>query len=84
MFEYDPIAVLSGIDVPVSALIAADGDGQRARALAAVSTARVAAGGTPIEVSPFGHDGHNLMRYRPEAVSASILAVERPGAPRHQ
>jgi hypothetical protein len=23
----------------------------------------------------FGHDGHNLMRYRPEAVSAAILSV---------
>jgi hypothetical protein len=26
-------------------------------------------------VSSFGHDGHNLMRYRPEAVTATILSV---------
>jgi hypothetical protein len=28
-----------------------------------------------IRAVSFGHDGHNLMRYRPEAVSAAILSV---------
>ncbi len=79
MFEYDPAATLAGVEAPVVALVAADEDGERTRALAAVSAARVAAGRTPIEISSFRHDGHNLMRYRPEAVSAAILSVAAPG-----
>ena len=31
--------------------------------------------GRRIRAASFGHDGHNLMRYRPEAVSAAILSV---------
>jgi hypothetical protein len=27
----------------------------------------------------FPHDGHNLMRYRPDAVSAAILSVADDG-----
>ncbi len=37
------------------------------------SAARVAAGRGPIRALSFGRDGHNLMRYRPEAVTAAIL-----------
>jgi pimeloyl-ACP methyl ester carboxylesterase len=76
MFGYDPVATLTAVRAPVAALLAADdATGSRAAALAAVSGARVAAGIPPIETVAFGHDGHNLMRYRPEAVSAAILSV---------
>jgi pimeloyl-ACP methyl ester carboxylesterase len=76
MFRYDPIAALVAVDAPVVALAAADDEtGSRGTALAAVSSARVAAGRSPIRSASFGHDGHNLMRYRPVAVGAAILAV---------
>ena len=79
MFTYDPIATLRGVRAPVVALVAADDeDGSRARALARRSAARVAAGRRRSEPSSFGHDGHNLMRYRPREVSAAILV----GSPR--
>jgi pimeloyl-ACP methyl ester carboxylesterase len=76
MFRYDPAATLARVVAPVVALVAADDDeGSRRRALADVSAARVAAGRDPIEATSFGHVGHNLMRYRPDAVSATILSV---------
>ena len=34
-----------------------------------------AAGNPTARIVPFRHDGHNLMRYRPDAVSAAILGV---------
>lgn len=74
MFEYDPEATLAAIDAPVVAIAAADDEtASRARALQRASTARVAAGRVTIRVVSFGRDGHNLMRYRPEAVTAAIL-----------
>jgi pimeloyl-ACP methyl ester carboxylesterase len=80
MFMYDPIATLTAVDAPISALIAADDDdGSRAAALASVSTAREAAGRRPIEHVSFGHDGHNLMRYRPVEVATAIAAVDGLG-----
>jgi len=79
MFAYDPVATLTAVTAPVVALSAAssgdDAPGARARALAVASAARVAAGRDPIRPVSFGHDGHNLMRYRPEAVTAAILTV---------
>ena len=76
MFEYDPQTVLPDVDAPIIALIAADDEvGSRARALAMVSSAREAAGHPPIRAVVFGHDGHNLMRYRPDEVAAAILSV---------
>lgn len=76
MFSYDPLEILPGIQAPVVALTAAD-DGMRSRdrALAEASAARVSAGRTSIPVTAFPHDGHNLMRYRPDAVSAAILSL---------
>lgn len=80
MFGYDPEASLSAVSVPVIALAAADDEtGSRARALACANTAREAAGRSPIRIVSFGRDGHNLMRYRPEAVTAAILEVAGPG-----
>ena len=76
MFDYDPLATLARVAAPVVAVAAADDEtGSRARALAAASKARAAAGRGVIRSASFEHDGHNLMRYRPEAVSAAILSV---------
>jgi pimeloyl-ACP methyl ester carboxylesterase len=76
MFGYDPLSTLARVAAPVVAVAAADDEtGSRARALAAASKARAAAGRGVIRFSSFEHDGHNLMRYRPEAVSAAILSV---------
>ena len=76
MFDYDPVATLVKIAAPVVALSTADDEeGSRGRALASASAARVAMGRDAIAVTRFERDGHNLMRYRPDAVSAAILAV---------
>jgi pimeloyl-ACP methyl ester carboxylesterase len=76
MFRYDPLATLPAVTAPVVALAAADDEaGSRARALTAASDARAAAGLSRIRAASFGRDGHNLMRYRPGAVSAAILSV---------
>lgn len=79
MFDYEPLGTLSRVSSRVVALQAAnDEDGARARALATTSAARTAANRDPIRTESFGHDGHNLMRYRPDAVSAAILSVAEP------
>jgi len=79
MFDYDPDSVLTRVSAAVVALRAADdADGGRARALARRSAARVSAGRDPIRVEAFERDGHNLMRYRPDAVSAAILSIAEP------
>lgn len=76
MFRYDPVATLTAIAGRVTALAAADDEtGSRAKALAAVSAARVAAGHEAIVDIPFRHDGHNLMRYRPREVAAAIASI---------
>ena len=76
MFGYHPIETLAAVDAPMVALVAADDEvGTRGEALAAASDARAAAGLSRIRAASFGHDGHNLMRYRPDAVSAAILSV---------
>jgi len=76
MFRYDPVSTLADVTAPVVAVAAADDEtGSRAAALTAASGARTAAGLGAIRVVSFEHDGHNLMRYRPEAVSAAILSV---------
>jgi pimeloyl-ACP methyl ester carboxylesterase len=76
MFRYDPLVTLASIAAPVVAVAAADNEARsRATALVTASEARVAEGLGPIRVVSFEHDGHNLMRYRPEAVSAAILSV---------
>ncbi len=84
MFRYDPVATLAEVEAPIVALSAAtstdDQPGERRRALAAVDAARVAAGRPNISTVAFPHDGHNLMRYRPDAVSAAILSVSATAA----
>ncbi len=86
MFDYDPVAALAAVDAPIVALLAADPSddrpGTRDAAMAAVDAARASAGRPPIRTVPFRHDGHNLMRYRPDAVSAAILSVASDTADR--
>ena len=48
-------------------------------ALTRISAARVSAGRGPIAVRPFPQVGHNLMRYRPDEVTAAILGVSAEG-----
>jgi pimeloyl-ACP methyl ester carboxylesterase len=80
MFRYDPHAILPEVDAPITALVAMDDEVRsRARALAAVSAAREAKGRAPIRAIVSGHDGHNLMRYRPDEVAAAILSVGEGG-----
>lgn len=76
MFEYEPSVTLARVAAPVAILAAADDEvGSRALALARASAARVAAGRDAIAITSFGHDGHNLMRYRPAEVTAAILSI---------
>ncbi len=80
MFGYDPLAALLNIQAPIAALIAvAAGEPARARTLDVVSAGRVAAGRDPIAMTSLPH-GHNLMRYRPEVVTAAILSVAASAA----
>jgi hypothetical protein len=76
MFRYDPIQTLAATGAPVVALVAGpDETGARATALADASAARAKAGRSRIQAASFDRVGHNLMRYRPDAVSAAILSV---------
>ena len=80
MFAYDPLAVLPEVQAPITALIAADDEvGSRLAALSDVSAARVTAGHGAIAVRAFPHVGHNLMRYRPDEVTAAILGFSADG-----
>jgi pimeloyl-ACP methyl ester carboxylesterase len=76
MFRYDPLETLATISAPVVALVAgADETGARAAALADASAARARAGRSRIQAASFDRVGHNLMRYRPDAVSTAILSI---------
>ena len=79
MFRFDPATTLARVSAPVVALQAGDDEDRvRAQELAATSTARSGAGRDPIRIESYGHAGHNLMRYRPDAVSAAILSIAEP------
>ena len=74
MYAYQPEAVLGAVRAPILALVARDDTGGlREAALEAVGAARVAAGAGPIEVLRFPDAGHNLPRYRPDALTAALL-----------
>lgn len=86
MFEYQP-AALASISAPVLVAVAGAGtaDDEIARerdlALDDVRSARAAAGIAPLHVVRFPGTGHNLMRYRPSALSAQLLELlERAAA----
>lgn len=81
MFDYDPVATLGAVPVPVDVLVAGAGTADdetahdRAVALDEVVAARAAAGMPPTRVVRFPGTGHNLMRYRPEEVAAQVVAL---------
>ena len=76
MFDYEPVATLADVMCPAIALLAGDDEeGSRTRALAVVNDARSAAGRERVRLLRAGDAGHNLMRYRPDAVAAAILSV---------
>ena len=82
MFAYVPGSTLARVAAPVVALLAGeDEDGSRTRALAEASDARSTAGRDPVALSLFERAGHNLMRYRPDSVSAAILSIAGPAGP---
>ncbi|MDP9481904.1 MAG: alpha/beta fold hydrolase [Chloroflexota bacterium] len=76
MFSYRPVPALSAVRAPIVALIAADDDGSRSAALDDVAHALSQAGRPPIRRVDLRASGHNLMRYRPAAVTAAILAID--------
>ena len=76
LFDHRPLDILSRVRAPVVALVAAEDEaGTRRPALRAVQATRSQAGLSPIRLADFPSDGHNLMRYRPDAVTAAVLAV---------
>ncbi len=76
IFRYLPRAILTGLDVPIVALVAVDDDERaKAGALAEVQVALAAAGRPPIEVARFPDDGHNLPRYRPDELAGAIIGL---------
>jgi pimeloyl-ACP methyl ester carboxylesterase len=76
MFRYRPLEVLAALDIPIVAMVAADGEeGPKATALLAVQTARQASGRKAIDVARFPTEGHNLPRYRPDELTGAILGL---------
>ena len=84
MFDYDPLATLPAVEAPLTVLMAADDDEHsREHALAEALGALTDAGRPVPTVLRYPHIGHNLMRYRPDEVSAAILTShEGPDARR--
>jgi pimeloyl-ACP methyl ester carboxylesterase len=78
MYGYQPLEQLAGVRAPVTVLVAspgtADDEDERERRLAVddAQQARAAAGGEPMAVRYFEGVGHDLMRHRPEEVSAEL------------
>jgi pimeloyl-ACP methyl ester carboxylesterase len=84
MYEYQPLEALSQVDCPVSLLAASPGtpddEDERERRLAIddAQAARAAAGLEPMAVRVFDGAGHDLMRYRPDAVTQELERLARP------
>ena len=77
MFAYTP-SVLTDVAAPVTAVLVLDDEiASRARALEEASAARVRAGRAPIRVVRMPALGHNVMRYRPRDLAATLLEVVR-------
>jgi pimeloyl-ACP methyl ester carboxylesterase len=83
MLAYEPTETLAAAPVPVTVLVAGAGTADdeaahdRAVALDEVVAARLAAGMPPTRVVRFPGTGHNLMRYRPDAVAEELSALGR-------
>jgi pimeloyl-ACP methyl ester carboxylesterase len=76
MFAYRPVPALATVPGRMVALVAADDDGSRLAALDVVARSVVPVGGPPIRLVDLRAVGHNLMRYRPAAVTAAILSLD--------
>jgi pimeloyl-ACP methyl ester carboxylesterase len=83
MYRYQPLEALAQAACPVSVLVAspgtADDEDERERRLAIddAQLARAAAGLEPMTVHVFDGAGHDLMRYRPDAVAAELERLAR-------
>ena len=81
MFAYRPTTALAALDRPLVVLVAepggADDEDVRERRLALddLVSARATAGVPPTRVVRFVGSAHNLMRYRPDEVCASIAGL---------
>jgi pimeloyl-ACP methyl ester carboxylesterase len=75
MFEYDPIQALAAVKAPLVAFLAGEDVEVRLRAAQAASAARRALGLTEMTTLRYDHVGHNLMRYRPQAVTDAIASL---------
>jgi pimeloyl-ACP methyl ester carboxylesterase len=81
MFAYQPATALGDLARPLTILVAepggADDDDVRERRLALddLLVSRSAAGMPPARVVRFAGSAHNLMRYRPDEVSAEVLGL---------
>ena len=81
MFAYRPMTALGELDRPLTVLVAepggADDEEVRERRLALddLLAVRSAAGMPPARVVRFAGSAHNLMRYRPDEVSANVLGL---------
>jgi pimeloyl-ACP methyl ester carboxylesterase len=73
MYEHQPFEVLAAVEAPISALLAAEDEtGSRRPRLAALNAALRAGGRPGLRAIDLSAWGHNLMRYRPDAVAAAI------------
>ena len=78
MYRYQPLEALAHADVPLTLLMAgaasADDEDERERRLAIedVQRARAEAGTSPMRVRIFEGAGHDLMRYRPDELTAEL------------
>ena len=81
MFDYRPREILARIEAPLFVAVAESGAAddetirERLIALEDVARSRAAAGLPPPEARRFTGAGHNLMRYRPDDLSAALLAL---------
>ncbi len=76
IFAYHPVATLLAVAAPIVAIVAGgDESASRRTDLAEVDLARRRAGLAATRVVDLGNVGHTLMRYRPDEVSAAILAT---------
>ena len=83
VFGFRPRDVVPWLAVPLLVAVAASGSAddetvrERRLALDDLVRARVAApgGGTPTRIATFTGSGHNLMRYRPDELSAELAAL---------
>lgn len=83
MFAFAPLDTLAAVDCPIVALAAMDNeDGGRMAALDLVQAGLAAIGRPSMAVRQFPDEGHNLMRYRPNEVTAAILDVADGAATR--